>query len=48
MSYLYLLGTNILSKLIKNSRGVIFSKIQEVGEYPDPRILTSIYNVWTK
>ncbi len=32
MSYLYLLDTNILSELIKNPRGVIFSKIQEVGE----------------
>ncbi|MTJ09204.1 type II toxin-antitoxin system VapC family toxin [Anabaena sp. UHCC 0204] len=39
MSYLYLLDTNILSELIKNPRGVIFSKIQEVGE---DKICTSI------
>lgn len=32
MSYLYLLDTNIISELIKNPRGVIFSKIQDVGE----------------
>ncbi|MBO3463700.1 type II toxin-antitoxin system VapC family toxin [Aetokthonos hydrillicola Thurmond2011] len=32
MSYLYLLDTNIISELIKNPRGVIFSKIQTVGE----------------
>lgn len=32
MSYLYLLDTNIISELIKNPRGVIFSKIQSVGE----------------
>jgi tRNA(fMet)-specific endonuclease VapC len=32
MSYLYLLDTNIISELIKNPRGVIFSKIQNVGE----------------
>lgn len=30
MTYLYLLDTNIISELIKNLRGVIFSKIQEV------------------
>ena len=39
MNYLYLLDTNILSELIKNPRGVIFSKIQEVGE---DNICTSI------
>ena len=39
MNYLYLLDTNILSELIKNPRGVIFSKIQEVGE---DKICTSI------
>ncbi|WP_413171520.1 type II toxin-antitoxin system VapC family toxin [Anabaena azotica] len=39
MSYLYLLDTNILSELIKHPRGVIFSKIQEVGE---DKICTSI------
>lgn len=32
MSYLYLLDTNIISELIKNPRGVIFSQIQNVGE----------------
>ncbi|NEP37957.1 MAG: type II toxin-antitoxin system VapC family toxin [Okeania sp. SIO2H7] len=32
MTYLYLLDTNIISELIQNPRGVIFSKIQEVGE----------------
>lgn len=32
MSYLYLLDTNIISELIKNPRGVIFSKIRKVGE----------------
>lgn len=32
MSFLYLLDTNIISELIKNPRGVIFSKIQNVGE----------------
>ncbi|BAY62348.1 virulence-associated protein VapC-like protein [Calothrix brevissima NIES-22] len=32
MSYLYLLDTNIISELIKNPRGVIFSKIKSVGE----------------
>ena len=32
MSYLYLLDTNIISELIKNPRGVIFSTIQNVGE----------------
>ncbi|MGD1699894.1 PIN domain-containing protein [Dapis sp. BLCC M229] len=39
MSYLYLLDTNIISELIKNPRGIIFSKIQEVGE---DKICTSI------
>ena len=39
MSYLYLLDTNIISELIKNPRGVIFSKIQNVG---DSKICTSI------
>lgn len=39
MSYLYLLDTNIISGLIKNPRGVIFSKIQDVGE---SKICTSI------
>jgi tRNA(fMet)-specific endonuclease VapC len=32
MTYSYLLDTNIISELIKNPRGGIFSKIQEVGE----------------
>ncbi|MEC4812674.1 MAG: type II toxin-antitoxin system VapC family toxin [Scytonema sp. PMC 1069.18] len=32
MSYLYLLDTNIISELIKNPRGIIFSKIKTVGE----------------
>jgi len=32
MSYLYLLDTNIVSELIKNPRGMVFSKIQSVGE----------------
>ena len=39
MSYLYLLDTNIISELIKNPRGVIFSKIQDIGE---EKICTSI------
>ena len=39
MNYLYLLDTNILSELIKNPRGVIFSEIHEVGE---DKICTSI------
>lgn len=39
MSYLYLLDTNIISELIKNPRGVIFSKIQQIGE---DKICTSI------
>ncbi len=39
MSYLYLLDTNIISELIKNPRGVIFSTIQEVGE---DKICTSL------
>ena len=32
MTYSYLLDTNIISELIKNPRGGIFSKFQEVGE----------------
>jgi predicted nucleic acid-binding protein len=32
MIYLYLLDTNIMSELIKNPRGVIFSQIQQIGE----------------
>jgi tRNA(fMet)-specific endonuclease VapC len=32
MSYLYLLDINIISELIKNPRGLIFSQIQNVGE----------------
>lgn len=32
MSYLYLLDTNVISELIKNPRGVVFSKIKKVGE----------------
>ncbi|VXD16683.1 conserved hypothetical protein [Planktothrix serta PCC 8927] len=39
MNYLYLLDTNIISELIKNPRGVIFYKIQEVGE---DQVCTSI------
>ena len=39
MNYLYVLDTNIISELIQNPRGVIFSKIQEVGE---DKICTSI------
>ncbi|WP_026786192.1 type II toxin-antitoxin system VapC family toxin [Planktothrix rubescens] len=39
MNYLYLLDTNIISELIKNPRGVIFYKIQQVGEY---QVCTSI------
>ncbi|OYD94758.1 VapC toxin family PIN domain ribonuclease [Nostoc sp. 'Peltigera membranacea cyanobiont' 210A] len=39
MSYLYFLDTNIISELIKNPRGVLFSKIQDVGE---DKICTSI------
>lgn len=32
MNYLYLLDTNIISELIKNPRGAIYLKIQEVAE----------------
>ncbi len=39
MSYLYLLDTNILSELIKHPRGLIFYKIQTIGE---EKICTSI------
>ncbi|MCG6134538.1 MAG: type II toxin-antitoxin system VapC family toxin [Nostoc sp. LLA-1] len=39
MSYLYLLDTNIISELIKNPRGVIFSKIPNIGE---DKVCTSI------
>ncbi|MHC5598863.1 MAG: PIN domain-containing protein [Nostoc sp.] len=39
MSYFYLLDTNIISELIKNPRGVVFSKVQDVGE---DKICTSI------
>ncbi|HEY9867033.1 MAG TPA: type II toxin-antitoxin system VapC family toxin [Candidatus Obscuribacterales bacterium] len=39
MNYLYLLDTNIISELIKNPRGVIFYKIQEIGE---DQVCTSI------
>lgn len=39
MSYLYLLDTNILSELIKHPQGLIFHKIQKVGE---EKICTSI------
>jgi tRNA(fMet)-specific endonuclease VapC len=39
MSYLYLLDTNIISELIKNPRGLIFSQIQQLGE---DKVCTSI------
>ena len=39
MSYLYLLDTNILSELIKHPQGLIFYKIQKIGE---SKICTSI------
>jgi tRNA(fMet)-specific endonuclease VapC len=39
VTYLYLLDTNIISELIKNPRGVIFSQIQQIGE---DKICTSI------
>jgi tRNA(fMet)-specific endonuclease VapC len=39
MDYAYLLDTNIISELIKNPRGIIFSKIQSAGE---EKICTSI------
>ena len=39
MSYLYLLDTNILSELIKHPQGLIFYKIQKVGEF---NVCTSI------
>ncbi|PAX56120.1 type II toxin-antitoxin system VapC family toxin [Brunnivagina elsteri] len=39
MDYAYLLDTNIISELIKNPLGIIFSKIQSTGE---EKICTSI------
>lgn len=39
MSYLYLLDTNIISELIKHPQGLIFYKIQQIGE---SKICTSI------
>jgi tRNA(fMet)-specific endonuclease VapC len=39
MDYTYLLDTNIISELVKNPRGIIFSKIQGIGE---EKICTSI------
>lgn len=39
MSYLYLLDTNIISELIKHPQGLIFYKIQKIGE---AKICTSI------
>ena len=39
MSYLYLLDTNIISELIKHPRGIVYRKIQKVGE---EKICTSI------
>ena len=39
MSYQYLLDTNILLELIKHPQGLIFYKIQTVGE---SRVCTSI------
>ncbi|MEA5575385.1 type II toxin-antitoxin system VapC family toxin [Anabaena sp. UHCC 0451] len=39
MTYSYLLDTNIISELIKNPRGLIFSQIQQIGE---DKICTSI------
>jgi tRNA(fMet)-specific endonuclease VapC len=39
MDYAYLLDTNIISELVKNPRGIIFSKIQSIGE---EKICTSI------
>lgn len=39
MDYAYLLDTNIISELIKKPRGIIFSRIQSIGE---EKICTSI------
>ena len=39
MGYLYLLDTNILSEIIKHPKGLIFYKIQKIGE---EKICTSI------
>ncbi|MEM8828298.1 MAG: type II toxin-antitoxin system VapC family toxin [Cyanobacteria bacterium P01_G01_bin.19] len=39
MSYLYLLDTNVISELIRNPQGLIFYKIQKIGE---SKICTSI------
>jgi tRNA(fMet)-specific endonuclease VapC len=39
MDYAYLLDTNIISELVKNPRGLTFSKIQSIGE---EKICTSI------
>ena len=39
MGYLYLLDTNIISELIKHPRGIVFHKIEKVGE---EKICTSI------
>jgi tRNA(fMet)-specific endonuclease VapC len=39
MDYAYLLDTNIISEIVKNPRGIIFSKIQSIGE---EKICTSI------
>ncbi|WP_035800337.1 type II toxin-antitoxin system VapC family toxin [Crocosphaera chwakensis] len=39
MTYSYLLDTNIISELLKHPRGLIFSKIQSIGE---EKICTSI------
>lgn len=39
MHYTYLLNTNIISELVKNPRGIIFPKIQSIGE---EKICTSI------
>ena len=39
MDYAYLLDTNIISELVKNPRGIIFSKIQNIGE---EKVCTSI------
>ncbi|MBE9008127.1 type II toxin-antitoxin system VapC family toxin [Fortiea sp. LEGE XX443] len=39
MNYSYLLDTNMISDLIKNPRGLLFFKIQDIGE---DKICTSI------
>ena len=39
MSHLYLLDTNILSELIKHPQGLIYYKIQKIGE---SKICTSV------